>query len=260
MRKPTIFDYQAQVGLTKHMGGHDSTQALIEACQISSEQHVLEIGCGVGTSAVYLAGEVGCRVTGVDISERMIQRSRERAKAKNMEHLTTFRTADMNKLPFDSDTFDVVIGESVLAFSKEKPKAVSEMKRVTRPGGFVGLNESVWLHEPTEEWIEWFAQDAAANASTLSAEGYAQLLEGAGLELVSKQVHRITMKSETRGLVKRYGWSGLLKSTLRGLAMYLQRSDYRQFVAGIQKSGITPGDPQDHIGYGILIAKKNVTN
>jgi ubiquinone/menaquinone biosynthesis C-methylase UbiE len=260
MKKPTIFDYQAQVGLTKHMGGHESTRALIEACQINNEQQVLEVGCGVGTSAAHLAREIGCRVTGVDISERMIQRARERAQAKKVEHLTTFRTADVNQLPFPSDSFDVVFCESVLAFSKEKPKAVSEMKRVTRPGGFVGINESVWLHEPSEEWTEWFTQDAAANASTLSAEGYAQLLEQAGLELISRQVHSITLKDETRGLVQRYGWSGLLKSTMRGLVMYFQRSDYRKFVAEIQKSGITPGNPEDHIGYGILIAKKNVSN
>jgi ubiquinone/menaquinone biosynthesis C-methylase UbiE len=176
MKKPTIFDYQAQVGLTKHMGGYESTRALIEACQINCEQQVLEIGCGVGTSAVYLAREIGCQVTGVDISERMIQRARERAHAKNVERLTTFRTADMNQLPFPSDSFDVVFCESALAFSKDKPKAVSEMKRVTRPGGFVGINESVWLHEPSEEWIVWPADKCTARAChVLSAQRLPQI-------------------------------------------------------------------------------------
>jgi ubiquinone/menaquinone biosynthesis C-methylase UbiE len=256
MKKPTVFDYQAQVGLTKHLGGLASTLTLISACKINDQQHVLEVGCGVGASAVYIASEVGCNVTGVDVSERMIQRARERARDNKLEHLAQFRTAEMHELPFSDETFDVVYCESVLAFSHDKAKAIAEMARVLRPGGHIGINESVWLHEPTEEWIAWFAQDAAANASTLSAEAYRQLFEAAGFNVVFEEVHSLNIKDEARGLIQRYGISGVIKSTLRGLAMYFQRGDYRQFVSEIRKSGVIPSNPEEHIGYGILIAQK----
>ena len=256
MKKPTVFDYQAQVGLTKHLGGLASTLALISACKINDQQHLLEVGCGVGATAVYLAKEVGCNVTGIDISERMIQRAKERARDDKVEHLTHFRTGDMDQLPFPENSFDVVYCESVLAFSQDKPTAVSEMRRVLRPGGYIGINESVWLHEPTEEWITWFAQDAAANAATLSAEAYGHLLEAAGLNIISQEVNSVNLKEEARGLIQRYGISGVIKSTLRGLAMYFQRGDYRQFVSEIRKSGVMPSNPEEYIGYGLFIAQK----
>ncbi|TFH36431.1 MAG: class I SAM-dependent methyltransferase [Anaerolineales bacterium] len=256
MKKTTIFDYQAQVGLTKHLGGLKSTQALFEGCKIKGGERVLEVGCGVGASSVYLASNFGCRVTGIDISERMIQRARERAQAKKVEHLTNFRPSGMDQLPFPANTFDVVFCESVLAFSQDKPKALSEMARVTQPGGFIGINETVWLQQPDAAWTAWFAQDMAANASTFEMEAWIHLLEQAGLELVSSHVQGIEIKDEARGLLQRYGWLDFLRTIGRSIAMYLQRNDYRQFVAETNKRGVTPGNPQEHLGYGLMIARK----
>jgi hypothetical protein len=58
------------------------------------------------------------------------------------------------------------------------------------------------------------------------------------------------------GLFERYGLSGLFKSTLRGIVMYFQRQDYRDFIAETRKSGIAPGNPEEYLGYGLIIAKK----
>ena len=257
MKKPTIFDFQAQVGLTKHLGGLQATKTLIEGCRIDGDERVLEVGCGVGNTAVYLADKFGCHVTGVDISERMIQRAREHAQRWKVENLTDFRTADMDQLPFPSESYDVVLCESVLAFSKDKPKAVGEMARVAVPGGYVAINESIWLQEPDKELVEWFAQDMAAEASTLAFEGWTDLLEHAGLTLTTWEKGRIEIKDEVRGLLQRYGLSGLLRSTLRGIAMYFQRSDYRAFLAETRKTGVTPDNTMDYLGYSIIISRKN---
>lgn len=256
MKKPTIFDFQAQVGLTKHLGGMQATKTLIEGCGIKGGERVLEVGCGVGTSSVYFAKEFGCQVTGVDLSERMIQRARERAHTAKVPHLTNFRTANMDQLPFPSDSFDVVFCESVLAFSHDKLKAIGEMARVAYPAGFVAINESVWLQAPNDELVAWFAQDMAAEASTLVFEEWTHLIEQAGLSLVTWEKGRIEIKDEVRGLLQRYGWLGFLRSTLRGIAMYLQRSDYREFIAETRKTGVAPGNPEEYLGYCIIIARK----
>lgn len=257
MKKPNVFDYQAQAGVTKHLGGMKATRTLIDGCGIKGSDRILEIGCGVGTSSAYLAREFGCQVTGVDISERMVQRARERAQANKVQHLTTFRTADMDQLPFPSNVFEVVFCESVLAFSQDKSKAISEMARVAVPGGFIALNESIWLEEPTEERVAWFAQDMAANASTMVFEEWTHLIEQAGLTLHTWEKGRVVIKDEVLGLVQRYGWLSLIRSTLRGIAMYIKRRDYREFVTEIRKSGVLPGNPKEFLGYGIIIAKKN---
>jgi len=59
-----FFDFAAEVGFTKHMGGVEATEALVELCHIGEGSYVLDIGCGAGATAVYLVKQHGCRVAG----------------------------------------------------------------------------------------------------------------------------------------------------------------------------------------------------
>ena len=86
-----FFDFAAEVGLTKHLGGHAATEELAELCHIDKDTYVLDVGCGAGTTPCFLAKTVGCRVVGVDISEGMIERSRERARREGLSVLADGR-------------------------------------------------------------------------------------------------------------------------------------------------------------------------
>lgn len=125
-----FFDFAAQVGLTKHLGGVDGTEELVELCHIEEGDRVLDVGCGAGATPVCLAETHGCHVVGVDILPRMIERARELADRKGVAHLVEFRVADAQDLPFDDNQFDAVITESVTAFPEDKQRAVDEYKRV----------------------------------------------------------------------------------------------------------------------------------
>jgi arsenite methyltransferase len=61
------------------------------------------VGCGAGVTACYLAKRYGCRLVGVDISARIIERSRERAKKERVADRVEFRVADAQDLPFEDD-------------------------------------------------------------------------------------------------------------------------------------------------------------
>ena len=135
------FDLQASWGLTKHMGGLEATRTLLEACHIDTASYVLDVGCGVGITACYLATDYGCNVVGVDLSELMVERSKERATRKNVEDRVEFEIGDAHDLPFKAGVFDAVICESVVAFSKDKQKVIREYARVAKSGGCVGINE-----------------------------------------------------------------------------------------------------------------------
>ncbi len=108
----TFFDFAAEVGLTKHIGGLEATQTIVELCHIGAGTVVLDVGCGVGVTAVLLARQHGCRVVGVDIRPRMVERATERAAKTGLQ-----------ALPFDDETFVAVIGESVTAFPEDKLRA-----------------------------------------------------------------------------------------------------------------------------------------
>ena len=169
--QPGFFDFAAEVGLTKHIGSIEATDALVELCHIGQGSYVLDVGCGVGATPCYLARRYGCKIIGVDISPRMIERSRERARRERVADRVEFKVADAQDLPFEAGLFDAVITESVTAFPEDTQKAVNEYARVTRSGGFVGLNESTWLKTPPPpEVVAWAGQNLGANVKPLTQD------------------------------------------------------------------------------------------
>ena len=133
-KKPSFFDFAAEVGLTKHLGGLEATEKILELCHVGEGSYILDVGCGAGQSSCYIAKKHGCRVVGVDINEMMIERSKERAEREGVKDMVEFRVADAQDLPFADDVFDAVITESVTAFPEDKQMAVNEYARVTKPG------------------------------------------------------------------------------------------------------------------------------
>ena len=75
---------------------------------ISKDQIALDAGCGVGGSAIWMAKNIGCSVTGISLSERQITLANASAKKENVEHLVTFLQKDYTATGFDDNTFDVI--------------------------------------------------------------------------------------------------------------------------------------------------------
>jgi arsenite methyltransferase len=256
-KKQTVFDFQAEVGLTKRLGGLKATEELVGLCHIDKGKYVLDVGCGVGVTPCYLAKKCGCRVVGVDSSGRMVERSKERAKREGVADRVEFRVADVQDLPFEDDLFDAVIGESIIAFPADKQRAVNECVRVTKPGGYVGLNESTWMKTPVPaELVEWVSQDLSANAEVLTSDGWEGLLEGAGLREIVARTYEINTQDEARGILQRYGCRGMLGVMSRTLALYARNPAYRKFVKEVREGGITPENLDEYFGYGLYVGRK----
>lgn len=256
-QEPTFFDFAAEVGLTKHLGGVEATETLAELCRVGEGSYLLDVGCGAGVTPCYLAKRYGCRVVGVDILPAMIQRSGERADREQVGDRAKFLVADAQALPFQDELFDAVITESATAFPEDKERALSEYTRVTKPGGYVGLNESTWLKvPPPPEVVAWAAQDVGASVKPLTSAEWRALLEGAGLGEIVVTVEAIETQDEARGIVQRYGYKGMLGILGRTLRLYARSQAYRRFVQGITEQGIVPQDLDEYFGYGIYVGRK----
>jgi len=253
----TFFDFAAEVGLTKHIGGIEATEALLELCHISKDKYVLDVGCGAGVTPVFIAKRYGCRVVGVDISEGMVERSKERAKRERVADRVELRVADAQDLPFDNNSFDAVITESATAFPEDKKKAVNEYVRVTKPGGYVGLNESTWLKvPPPPELIAWASQDLGANVKPLTSGEWVGLLKAAGLREMVVRTYEINVQDEARGIYRRYGCVVMLGVLFRMLSLYARSPAYRKFVKEVRKDGVTPKNLDEYFGYGLYVGRK----
>ena len=253
----TFFDFAAEVGITKHIGSLEATKALIELCHISRGKYVLDVGCGVGATPCFIAKKFGCRVVGVDILPAMIERSKERARREGLIDQVEFRVADAQDLPFDDGLFDAVITESVTAFPKDKQKAVDEYVRVTKRGGYIGLNESTWLKSPPPpELLAWASQDLGANIGPLTSGDWTGLLANAGLSEIITKTFAIDLRDEGKGMLRRYGWGGMLGIMGRMLSLYVTNPAYRKFVKEVRENEITPTNLEEYFGYGLYVGKK----
>ena len=256
-KQQEFFDFAAKVGLTKHIGGIEATEMLIELCQISKDKHILDVGCGAGVTPVFLAKTIGCSVVGVDISEGMVQRSNQRAKKERLTDRIECLIADAQDLPFDDYSFDAVITESVTAFPEDKQKAINEYVRVTKSGGYIGLNESTWLKvPPPPELIAWASQDLGANVKPLTSVEWTGLLETAGLQGIITRTSDINVKDEAKGIYRRYGFGGMLGIMFRMLSLFAKSPAYRKFVKQVKKDGVAPRNLDEYFGYGIYVGQK----
>ena len=252
-----FFDFAAEVGLTKHLGSLESTERLIDLCQIKAGDYVLDVGCGVGATPIYLAKQIGCRVMGVDIIPCMVDRSQELADKQELSHLAAFRVADAQELPFPDNHFDVVITESVTAFPEDKQRAVNEYARVLKPGGYVGLNESTWLKKPIpEEVTSWTSRQVGSSATPLLREEWTELLNRAGFKDLSVEIQEIDIKEEAAGIMRRYGFFSMMRVIGRTFKLYLKSPSYREFAKDLKKEGITPENLPEYFGYGIYVGRK----
>ncbi len=245
-------DFQAYVGVTKHNGGFAATNELLSLCHIEDAREVLNVGCGIGVGSVYIAKRHDCRVVGVDVLEKMIEWSRLRAQEGKVEDKVEFRVANVLDLPFDADRFDVVFCESVLAFVEDKPRAIQECVRVTRPGGYVGLNETYWIEEPSPEMV---AQVRASVGTAIpTAAVWQSLWEESGLQDRVVRLHQIDTRAEIRDRMQWVGWKWSLRGFGRLFRLYLTNPAARQFVR--EMFGAPSLETMQQIGYGLFVGKK----
>jgi arsenite methyltransferase len=251
----TYFEVQAYWGMTKHMGGLKATEKLIELCHIDKDKYVLVVGCGVGVTPCYLAQKYGCRVVGVDLSERMVDRSEQRAKKKRVEERAEFKVADAQNLPFTDATFDAVICESVNAFIEDKQKAISEYVRVIKPGGYVGLNEVTWLEAPPQDLVRYLYHIMSAEFLT-GNDGWKKLLEDSGLRVPVALVYRTNILSQWASEVRQLEFRDFLTAWSKSPYLLITSNTCRRFTKEVLTFPKSIFNLFKYFGYGIYVGKK----
>ncbi|ESR22843.1 class I SAM-dependent methyltransferase [Lutibaculum baratangense] len=124
-------DY-AVIGTTLQIVG----ESLCEAVDLRAGEKVLDVAAGNG-NATLAAARRFAQVTSTDYVPELLERGRQRAHAERQT--VTFKEADVEALPFDDHVFDVVLSTFGVMFSPDQEKAASEMARVVRTGGRIGL-------------------------------------------------------------------------------------------------------------------------
>ncbi|MEO6533056.1 MAG: methyltransferase domain-containing protein [Pseudolysinimonas sp.] len=190
------FDVPADA-YARFMGGYSEKLAveLADAAGVTAGQRALDVGCGPGALTAVLVERLGSdHVAALDPSEPFVEAARTRLPGVDI------RLAGAENIPFDDESFDIALAELVVQFMSDPVAGVTEMARVTKPGGTIAA--CIWDHGTDRGALSPFWKVARARDSRLDDESgqfgaregqLAQLFEQVGLRDIRSMlltVHR----------------------------------------------------------------------
>ena len=129
----------------------NTVRLLSEAAAVGEGERVLNIGCGAGEGAVWMARRHGATVLGVDIGERHLELARENARESGVEDRVSFVLDDFHELgSVPDDSMDVVWGLEALSHSSDRERALEQAQRVLVPDGRVAVTD-IFLRSGTDD-------------------------------------------------------------------------------------------------------------
>ncbi len=183
---------------------------LFTGLALDAEHRVLDVATGGGHTAVTIAGRVA-RVVASDLTPVMLMEARTLAREKGVRNIS-FAVADAEALPFADAVFDRVTCRIAPHHFPDVRSALSEMARVTRPGGRVGIIDSVVPGEPSlDAFLNGIEKvHDPSHVRSYRVEEWLEFLSGAGLALVQSasfwKTHPFPEWSARTGLPKDVQW------------------------------------------------------
>ncbi|MEM6999377.1 MAG: methyltransferase domain-containing protein [Pseudomonadota bacterium] len=176
-------------------GGLDACRTLVGFGQIHNRQRVLDVGCGLGGAAGYMASTLKCRVHGIDLVQENIAEATRRASRNGLDQLLDFVVGDAAALPFAEAEFDVVWGQDAWCHVADKAQLLAEVRRVLKAGGRLVFSD--WLLGTGSAAEHANIRDITASPGMADLHRYQSLLSQHGFVDVQE-------RDNTRLMVERY--------------------------------------------------------
>ena len=177
------------LGESYHPGGLELTRRLARSLDLRSGQRVLDVASGPGATAFLLASEFGVEVDGVDLGDQQVAAANAKAAANGLSRRVRFSVGDAERLPLPDASVDAVVCECAFCTFPDKPTAASEMARVLKPGGRIGITDVALDPNRLHDELRTLAGWVACLADARPVEQYVDLLADAGLRVTLREAH-----------------------------------------------------------------------
>ncbi len=199
---------QFLLGPSLHPGGLNLSRRLAEKLTISSNDLVLDVASGLGETARFIAREFGCRVYGLDLSKSLVGEAVPSVDGAGVD----FANGDAERLPFKANSFNAVISECSMCLLPGLRGGLSEMFRVLRSGGRLGMTDMA-TRGPLQPELEEVLMSFLCLSNKASPSGYEKLLEETGFRHVARSDETDSLRGLLEGIRKRL----LLAELLTGI-------------------------------------------
>lgn len=251
MKKEEVgHNFLARLGKTRlRPGGKLATDWLIENGDFRKDKKVLEVACNMGTTAIQLAKQFECQITGIDLDENALEKARENIKQNKVEHLVQVQRGNATKLPFDDESFDIVINEAMLTMLplEAKEKAIREYFRVLKPNGFLLTHDVVLNTEDSQAILAQLRDAINITVTPLTKTDWKNIFRHCGFRNVDTYTGEMTLLSP-KGLIDDEGVLGAVK--IIGNALKPENRDV------FNKMYKTFNDPDKKMGFIAVCSQK----
>jgi tocopherol O-methyltransferase len=196
------FGYQEDNAMGHSASLTNATEVLADIAEVSTGDRVLDAGCGLGGTSMWLARRRRARVTGIALGADQVGSARDEAVRRAVSHGTQFLVADFTVLPFVEKTFDVVWAQESLCHAADKAAFFGEAARVLASNGRLVIADFMLTRRsisgPDQKLLdEWF--DGWKLPDLWTAGQHANAAHAAGLSDIRIQdVTRCTLPSHRR--------------------------------------------------------------
>ncbi len=213
----------------------NTNERLMRLGQIEGTDHVLDAGCGIGGSSIFLAERLGCSVKGITLSARQVATASRLATEKQLDHLLNFSRQNYLHTNFPDETFDVIWAIESFGSAPEKAAFFREMHRILKPGGRILFADTFkpFSYDITSDQDMQIMLNGWAISDILSLEELERMSQAEGfthftVEDVSKDIEPSVKRIYWAAL---FGMIGTKAYNLFKKATYFSRIHYKTGLA-----------------------------
>ncbi len=167
-----------------HIGGRAATDYLISQMNLTGEEHVLDVGSGIGGVARVIASQSGCRVSGIDLTPEYVTVAKDLTALTRLEDKVDFQVASALDMPFNDGTFDAAVTIHVAMNIEDRAGLYNEIARVLKKGGTLCIYDVMKKNdEPLDFPVPW--AQTQASSYLLSPEEVTTHLQNAGFDVIA---------------------------------------------------------------------------
>jgi ubiquinone/menaquinone biosynthesis C-methylase UbiE len=172
-----------------HIGGRTASQDFLDQLELSSKSHILDVGCGLGGAARFVAHRYGCRITGIDLTGAYVETGNVLCQWVGLDQRVALHEGSALAMPFADGSFDGAYMMHVGMNIADKAQLAVEVARKLRPGALFGIYDVMRTGPGDLTFpVPW------ASTSDLSAvaapEAYKAALQAAGFVITAERNRR----------------------------------------------------------------------
>lgn len=150
-----------------HIGGREATKHVVAKMRLAGSERVLDIGCGIGGAARYVAVSTGCHVTGIDLTPEYVETARALSGRMGLGARTAFEASSALQMPFADATFDAAITLHVAMNIKDRSGLYREIARVLKSGAvFCVYDVMKGVNDELRYPMPWADTEASSHLTT----------------------------------------------------------------------------------------------